>query len=100
MCNGQIDAYQVHRMPNNETHIFRQTYDRHCLAGMRRCAMTALGWWSISGETLLGMLREVRAGADPDHVYAEHYANSKIEHIEGRTIKRFEIPPSPPDEDQ
>lgn len=42
-----------------------------------------LGWWSISGEALLDMLREVQAGADPDLVYAEHYANSTHEHVEG-----------------
>lgn len=36
-----------------------------------------LGWWVIAGEDLLGMLREVAAGADPDLVYAEHYANSE-----------------------
>jgi hypothetical protein len=35
-----------------------------------------LGWWCISGEALLEMLREVSEGADPDLVYAEHYANS------------------------
>lgn len=35
-----------------------------------------LGWWAIAGEDLLAMLREVAAGADPDLVYAEHYANS------------------------
>lgn len=33
-------------------------------------------FWAISGESLLTMLREVAAGADPDIVYAEHYANS------------------------
>lgn len=38
--------------------------------------MTALGWWTISGDDLLAMLREVADGADPDLVYAEHYANS------------------------
>ena len=36
----------------------------------------SLGYWAISGEALLDMLREVAAGADPDIVYAEHYANS------------------------
>lgn len=42
-----------------------------------------LGWWTISGEALLDMLREVQAGADPDLVYAEHYANSTIDRTEG-----------------
>lgn len=41
--------------------------------------MSGLGWWSISGETLLEMLRRVAAGEDPDLVYAETYANCEIE---------------------
>lgn len=36
------------------------------------------GWWSISGEALMTMLREAHAGESPDIVYAEHYANSEI----------------------
>jgi hypothetical protein len=39
--------------------------------------MSDMGWWCISGEALLDMLREVEQGADPDIVYAEHYANSE-----------------------
>jgi hypothetical protein len=42
----------------------------------------SLGWWAISGEDLMAMLRAVAAGGDPDLVYAEHYANS--EHEEDR----------------
>lgn len=38
-----------------------------------------LGWWSISGEALLAMLRRVHDGEDPDLVYAEEYANAQIE---------------------
>ena len=38
-----------------------------------------LGWWTISGDTLLGALREVADGANPDLVYAELYANSEAD---------------------
>jgi len=37
-----------------------------------------LGWWCISGESLLAMLRRVAAGEDPDLVYAEEYVNADI----------------------
>lgn len=37
-----------------------------------------MGWWCISGEELLAMLREVADGADPDIVMAEHYANAEV----------------------
>lgn len=37
-----------------------------------------LGWWAISGASLMSMLREVQQGGDPDLVYAEHYANSEV----------------------
>lgn len=40
----------------------------------------ALGWWTISGEALLDMLRRASNGEDPDLVYAEEYANSEHEH--------------------
>jgi len=39
----------------------------------------ALGWWCICGADLLSMLRRCANGEDPDLVYAEAYANSKIE---------------------
>lgn len=38
-----------------------------------------LGWWCISGEDLLDMLRRTHDGEDPDLLYAETYANSEIE---------------------
>ena len=41
--------------------------------------MTDLGWWCISGETLLEALQRVHQGEDPDLVYAELYANSEVE---------------------
>lgn len=34
-------------------------------------------YWVIRGTALIEMLREVEAGADPDLVYIEHYANSE-----------------------
>lgn len=40
-------------------------------------------WWALSGEDLMEMLREVAAGADPEWVYMEHYANSDVETVEG-----------------
>jgi hypothetical protein len=33
------------------------------------------GWWVISDEGLMSMLKAVQYGDDPDVVYAEHYAN-------------------------
>lgn len=39
----------------------------------------SLGWWTISGEELLNMLHEVAQGANPDIIYAEHYANAQRE---------------------
>lgn len=44
---------------------------------------SALGWWAISGEALLDMLRRVASGEDPDLVYAEEYANSENTQAEG-----------------
>lgn len=37
-----------------------------------------LGWWAITSEALLEMLRQVEAGESADLVYAEHYANSAV----------------------
>ncbi len=37
-----------------------------------------MGWWTISGEGLLEMLRRVADGEDPDILYAEEYANAEI----------------------
>ena len=45
--------------------------------------MTDLGWWAISGDALLGMLRRVAEGEDPDIVYAEEYANSEHDQVGG-----------------
>lgn len=45
--------------------------------------MTPLGWWTISGESLMEMLHRCVAGEDPDIVYAEMYANSEHEFVEG-----------------
>lgn len=42
----------------------------------------ALGWWTISGEALLDMLRRVHDGEDPDLVYAEEYVNSDREDVD------------------
>ena len=39
-----------------------------------------LGWWSISGEALLDMMRRAHEGEDPSMVYAEEYANSDREY--------------------
>lgn len=39
-------------------------------------------FWVISANDLMVMLRRVAAGEDPDVVYAEHYANSRVEHVQ------------------
>lgn len=44
--------------------------------------MSALGWWTISGEGLMDMLHRVANGEDPDLVYAEEYANSTHEQVD------------------
>lgn len=38
------------------------------------------GWWTISGTSLLDMLRRAHRGEDPDLLYAEAYANSDHEY--------------------
>lgn len=43
-------------------------------------ASVPLGWWSISGEALLDLLRRAHGGEDPDLLYAEEYANAEVEH--------------------
>lgn len=40
-----------------------------------------LGWWVVSGENLLAMLRRAANGEDPDLIYAEEYANSEHERL-------------------
>ncbi|MFY9588675.1 MAG: hypothetical protein WAT66_14620 [Actinomycetota bacterium] len=42
-----------------------------------------LGYWVISGESLLEMLRRAFWGEDPDLMYAEEYANCSHENVEG-----------------
>lgn len=39
--------------------------------------VTPLGWWCISGETLLDALRRCSEGEDPDIVYAELYVDGE-----------------------
>ena len=38
-----------------------------------------LGWWVISGEMLIEILRRAASGEDPDMLYTEAYANCIIE---------------------
>lgn len=40
--------------------------------------MSDLGWWTISGEGLMDMLRRCYNGESPDLVYAEEYANAEV----------------------
>lgn len=42
-----------------------------------------LGYWAISGEALLDLLLRAGRGEDPDLLYAEQYANSDIEEVQG-----------------
>ena len=46
---------------------------------IERSGLVDLGWWTISGDELLRLLREAHGGADPDLLYAEAYANSDHE---------------------
>lgn len=39
-------------------------------------------YWSMSGDLLLEMLHEVAAGADPEMVYLEAYANADREGLD------------------
>lgn len=43
--------------------------------------MTDLGWWAISGETVLESLRRVSNGEDPDLVYLELEANAQHDNV-------------------
>lgn len=45
--------------------------------------VTPLGWWAIEGERLLDLLRRASAGEDPDLLYAEEYASSGHEWVDG-----------------
>lgn len=39
----------------------------------------SLGWWAISGDALMDLLRRAFDGEDPDVLYTEFYANSLVE---------------------
>ena len=65
------------------------TICRNCLKGNRESPMgdrpieldnpEMMGWWVINGAMLLDALRQCYRGENPDMVYAELYANSKVE---------------------
>lgn len=38
-----------------------------------------MGWWAITDDALMEMLREVESGASAEMVYMEHYANSAVD---------------------
>ena len=38
-----------------------------------------MGWWVVNGAVLLDALRQCYRGENPDMIYAELYANSKVE---------------------
>lgn len=38
--------------------------------------LRSLGWWTISGEALMALLKRAHAGEDPEWIYAEAYANA------------------------
>jgi hypothetical protein len=40
-----------------------------------------LGWWTISGEALLDLLRRCHDGEDPDLVFAEAWANCERDDV-------------------
>lgn len=44
---------------------------------------TGLGWWCISGDALLDLLRRAHSGEDPDLLYAEEYANADSTYVDG-----------------
>ena len=43
--------------------------------------MAEMGWWVISGDRLIKLLRRAHAGESPDLLYAEEYANSETERV-------------------
>lgn len=43
----------------------------------------AFGWWTISGEAILDLLRRAHEGEDPDLLYLEIDANAEREQPEG-----------------
>jgi hypothetical protein len=42
----------------------------------------SLGWWAISGEDILDLLKRAHAGEDPDMLYIEAYANAESVRVE------------------
>jgi hypothetical protein len=40
------------------------------------------GWWVVSGDALMEMLRRARAGEDPELLYVELHANSDSESVD------------------
>lgn len=42
-----------------------------------------LGWWVISGDDFREAMRRAAGGEDPDLLYAEYYANSDVEQVDG-----------------
>lgn len=44
---------------------------------------TDLGWCVLHATDLIGMLTRAHEGEDPDLLFAEWYANSDHEHVEG-----------------
>lgn len=45
--------------------------------------MSDLGWWTLPGEDLMEAMRRAHAGESPELIYAEMYANSRVEQPEG-----------------
>ena len=45
--------------------------------------MSDLGYWALSGSDFLKALHRAHGGEDPDVIYAEYYANSDHEKVEG-----------------
>jgi hypothetical protein len=41
--------------------------------------VSGLGWWAISGDSLLAALHRAHDGEDPDLLFAELYANTTKE---------------------
>lgn len=39
----------------------------------------SLGWWTLSGEEFMKAMRRAHDGEDPEMIYAEYYANSKVD---------------------
>lgn len=57
------------------------TYTRRDYREWEAVPLDTLGWHTIQGEHLLDLLRQVRDGDDPDHVFAEMWANAQHERV-------------------